>query len=211
MTEIQSPQKSQNLLPFEGALVITLIMGMVITAIDVLQPAEPILSMVAFIPGIVSVASLLVSGLSFADLNIRFGRISLPGFLTLVATTVLLLPILGSSTGWAGWNWLSGLVFAPASGIAQELYFRGSLLPALERALHGKKVAALLLHALIFVGYHFRTFRAVSSSPIVILIAVVLFAAGCGWGWQVQKDRTVVWTMGQHSLFLMLMSMFAWS
>ncbi|CAG0957164.1 hypothetical protein ANAEL_00410 [Anaerolineales bacterium] len=210
MAEIQSPKKSHYVLPPKGALVATLIMGMVITAIDVLQPAEPILSMVAFIPGIVSVASLLASGLSFADLNIRFGRSSLPGFLALVATTALLLPILGSSTGWAGWNWLSGLVFAPASGIAQELYFRGSLLPALERALHGKKGTALLLHALIFVGYHFRTFRAASSSPIIILIAVVLFAAGCGWGWQVQKDRTVAWAMGQHSLFLMLMSMFNW-
>jgi hypothetical protein len=211
MTGIQSPQKPQHLFPFEVALVITLVMGMVITAIDVLQPAEPFLSILAFLPGVISITALLASGSSLADLNIRFRRILLPGLLALAATTILLLPILGSSIGWAGWNWLSGLVFAPASGIAQELYFRGSLLPALERALHGKKVAALLLHALIFVGYHFRTFRAASSSPIVILIAVVLFAAGCGWGWQVQKDRTVAWAMGQHSLFLILMSMFEWS
>lgn len=30
------------------------------------------------------------------------------------------------------------------------------------------------------------------------------------WGWQVQRDRTAIWAMIQHSLFLMLMSLFAW-
>jgi membrane protease YdiL (CAAX protease family) len=128
----------------------------------------------------------------------------------LIATTVLLLPILGSSTGFIGWKWLPALVFAPASGIAQEIYFRGSLLPALEKALNGKKIIALLLHAVVFVGYHFRTFRSVPSVPIALLIALVLFLAGCGWAWQVQKDRTIIWAVSQHGLFLMLMSMFVW-
>jgi len=103
------------------------------------------------------------------------------------------------------------LVYAPASGIAQEIYFRASLLPALERALHGNRNTAILLHAMIFVGYHFRTFRAVPSLSIGIVIALVLFIGGCGWAWQVQRDRTVVWAIGQHSLFLMLMSMFEWA
>ena len=210
MTTIQLPEKRRRFLPFEGALAVTLAMGIVITVLDVLQPAEPLLSMLAFIPGLLSIVALFASGVSLANLHLRFGRISLAGLLVLAATTVLLLPILGSSTGWSGWNWLSGLVLAPASGIAQELYFRGSLLPALEHTLHGKQGKALVLHALIFVGYHIRTFRSVSSLPVTILIAIVLFAAGCAWGWQVQKDRTIVWAMVQHSLFLMLMSLFAW-
>lgn len=210
MTTIQLPEKQRRVLPFEGALAVTLAMGIGITVLDVWQPAEPLLSILAFLPGLLSIAALLASGLSLANLYLRFGWISLAGLLGLAATTVLLLPILGSSTGWTGWNWLLGLVLAPASAIAQELYFRGSLLPALEHALHGKQDKALLLHALIFVGYHFRTFRSVSSLPVTILIAIVLFAAGCGWGWQVQRDRTIVWAMVQHSLFLMLMSMFAW-
>jgi hypothetical protein len=211
MTTIAAYANRRYLIPFGAALFITLIMGIALTVLDVLQPAEPVLSILAFIPGIISIAALSASGLSRAEIYLRFTWISLPGSLVLVATTVLLLPILASSTGWSGWHWLPGLVFAPASGIAQEIYFRGSLLPALERALHGKKSVAILLHTALFVGYHFRTFRSVPSIPIAILVAVVLFAAGCGWAWQVQRDRTVFWTIAQHSLFLMLMSTFEWA
>jgi membrane protease YdiL (CAAX protease family) len=211
MTTIAPPANRRYLIPFVVALFITLIMGIALTVLDVLQPSEPVLSILAFIPGIISIAALSASGLSRAELNLRFTWISLPGLLVLAAITVLLLPILGSSTGWTGWQWLPGLVYAPASGIAQEIYFRGSLLPALERALHGKKLIAILLHAVVFVGYHFRTFRSLSSLPIAILVAAVLFTAGCGWAWQVQRDRTVFWAIAQHSLFLMLMSMFQWA
>jgi membrane protease YdiL (CAAX protease family) len=211
MTTIAPSANRRYLLPSVVALLITLIMGVAITVLDVLQPTEPILSILAFIPGIISIAALSASGLSRAELNLRFTRISLPGLLVLAAITVLMLLILGSSTGWTGWHWLPGLVYAPASGIAQEIYFRGSLLPALERASRGKKVVAILLQSVLFVGYHFRTFRSVPSLPIAILVAAVLFTAGCGWAWQVQRDRTVFWTIAQHSLFLMLMSMFEWA
>lgn len=205
-----SPAHGRYPLPFALALFITLVMGVAITVVDVLQPAEPILSILAFIPGVVSILALLAAGLSRGDLYLRFAKLSLPGSLALAAVTLLLLPILGSSTGFIGWHWLPALLYAPASGIAQEIYFRGSLLPALERALRGKKGIAILIHALVFVGYHFRTFRSLPSLPIALLVALVLFAAGCGWAWQVQKDRTLFWAIVQHSSFLMLMSMFAW-
>jgi membrane protease YdiL (CAAX protease family) len=110
-----------------------------------------------------------------------------------------------------GWSWLPALLYAPASGIAQELYFRSSLLPALERALPGRPAAALFAHAAVFVGFHYRTFAAVPSLPPAILVATVLFLAGCAWGWQVQRDGTVLWAMIQHSLFLTAMSRFTWS
>jgi hypothetical protein len=29
---------------------------------------------------------------------------------------------------------------------------------------------------------------------------LVPFLCGIGWGWQVRRDRTVVWAMVQHSL-----------
>jgi membrane protease YdiL (CAAX protease family) len=211
MTKIAPSAPPRYLIPFVVALFITLIMGIAITVLDVLQPTEPVFSILAFIPGIISIAVLSASGLSRAELNLRLAWASLPGLVALAATTLLLLPILGSSTGWIGWQWLPGLVYAPASGIAQEIYFRASLLPALERVVHGKRVIAILLHAVIFVGYHYRTFRSVPSLPIAILVAVVLFTAGCGWAWQVQRDRTVFWAIVQHSLFLMLMSMFEWA
>jgi len=210
MVKNQSRPQTQRHLPFAVALAITLIMGLVITWIDVLQPAEPIFSILSFIPGLISITALLLSGMSRANLYLRLGKISSRGLLVLIVTTVLLLPILGSSTGFGGWKWLPALVFAPASGIAQEIYFRGSLLPALEKSVKDKKVIALLLHAMIFVGYHFRTFRSVPSLPVAMLVAAVLFLAGCGWAWQVQRDKTIVWAAAQHSLFLMIMSMFEW-
>jgi hypothetical protein len=70
---------------------------------------------------------------------------------------------------------------------------------------------ALFLHSALFVGFHFRTFQAIPSLPMVLVVTVVLFLAGCSWGWQVQRDHTVVWSMLQHSLFLVLMSMFDWA
>lgn len=210
MPKNQSQPQTQRPLPFAVALAITLIMGLAITWIDVLQPAEPLLSILAFIPGLISIAALLLSGMSRASLYLHPGRISSQGLLALMATTVLLLPILGSNTGFVGWKWLPALVYAPASGIAQEIYFRGSLLPALERTMKNKRAIALLLHAVVFVGYHFRTFRSVPSLPLALLVAVVLFLAGCGWAWQVQRDKTILWAAAQHSLFLMTMSMFEW-
>lgn len=211
MTTTRSSGKRHRFLPFAGAFAITLLMGVCITVLDVLQPREPALSILAFIPGVTSIVALFASGMSRTELYLLPAKASVLGLVVLAATTLLLLPILISSSGWTGWHWLPGLVYAPASGIAQEIYFRASLLPSLERILHGKKVFAILLQSVIFVGYHFRTFRSVPSFSIAILVASVLFAAGCGWAWQVQKDRTVFWAIAQHSLFLMLMSMFEWA
>jgi len=202
-----APQ-AQSRCSFGVALGITLAMGIAITVIDVLQPSEPLFSILAFIPGVVSILALRASGLSREGLYLRFARISTPGLLALAAATVLLLPILASSTGWSGWRWLPALLYAPASGIAQEIYFRGALLPAFEHVLRGKQ--AIVLHNVVFVGYHFRTFCSVPSLPVAALVAVVLFAAGYGWAWQVQRDCTIFWSTAQHSLFLILMSMFEW-
>lgn len=193
------------------AVAITLAMGVFYTAFDTLQPPEPGLSLLAFAPGGISLIALAAAGLPRTELNLRLAPISRPGLGALGATSVLLLPILGSSTGWTGWQWVPGLVYAPASGIAQELYFRSALLPALERVFGRRKTVALLVHAAIFVGFHYRTFKAIPALAPGLLVAAVLFMAGCGWGWQVQRDRTVAWAMLQHSLFLVLMSMFEWA
>jgi membrane protease YdiL (CAAX protease family) len=34
----------------------------------------------------------------------------------------------------------------------------------------------------------------------VLAVLLVPFVCGLGWGWQVQRDRTVAWAMLQHSL-----------
>lgn len=210
MISVASSQPSHRLIPFRTALFIVLLMAVLITLVDTLQPPEPTLSLLGFIPGIIGLLALGTAGQTRADCYLRFAGISRLGAGVLVAMLILLPVILGTNSAWTGWQWVPALVIAPASGISQELYFRSSLLPALERALGGRRTAALLLHSVIFVGYHFRTFRSLPSLPVAVLVAAVLFSAGCGWGWQVQRDRTVVWAMVQHSLFLMLMSMFDW-
>lgn len=210
MTFGTSANPPRSRIPFPLALAITLLMALFYTVLDTLQPSEPLQSLLAFIPGCISLLALVAAGLQRAALNLRLAAISWPGLAALVAATVLLLPILGSNTGWVGWRWLPALVYAPASGIAQELYFRASLLPALERVFAGSKLPALLAHAVIFVAFHFRTFRSIPSLAPAMLVALVLFLAGCAWGWQVQRDRTVIWAMLQHGLFLVLMSMFVW-
>jgi hypothetical protein len=210
MASQPSLKAAPTLIPFPLAMLLTLAMAFTYTVLDTLQPPEPGLSLLAFAPGGISLLALAGAGLSRKQLHLRVAPLSRPGFATLGAVTLLLLPILGSNTGWTGWHWLPSLVYAPASGIAQELYFRSSLLPGLERAFGGRKTVALLVHSAIFIGFHFRTFQSIPSIQLILLVAAVLFLAGCGWGWQVQHDRTVVWAMLQHSLFLVLMSMFDW-
>ncbi len=211
MTSQTAVQTTRPLVPFRLAITITLGMAVAYTLLGTLQPPEPVQSLLAFVPGGISLITLAAAGLSRSELNLRWATISRPGLYALGITTLLLLPILASSTGWIGWGWLPALVYAPASGIAQELYFRASLLPGLERLLGRRSALALVVHSAIFVGFHFRTFRAVPTLLFAMIVALVLFLAGCAWGWQVQKDHTVAWAALQHSLFLVLMSMFEWA
>jgi hypothetical protein len=200
-------QNRRNIVP----VAIILLMGILYTVLDYIQPAEPWLSLLAFLPGVISFIILRLGGDSLLVLRLRFDKLSFTGLLTLGATSILLLPILASSTSWIGWHWLKALVYAPTSGIAQELYFRAALLPGLERVFNNRKTIALFIHSALFVGFHYRTFQAIPTLAIGLVVAAVLFFAGCGWGWQVQRDRTVFWAMLHHSTFLVLMSMFEWS
>jgi sulfur-carrier protein len=64
--------------------------------------ARALLPILAFIPGTFSLIALTAAGVSRAELNLRLARIALPGLGALVVTTLLLLPILGSSAAWVG-------------------------------------------------------------------------------------------------------------
>jgi hypothetical protein len=199
--------------PLWFSLIFILLMGAGYTVLDLLQPSEPLLTIFSFVPGAASFVALSATRHPQGTRSsyIRLRKLSIRGGVALGAATVLLLPILGSSSGFAGWRWIPALVYAPASGIAQELYFRASLLPVLESAVTSNPIYAVSLHSFVFVVFHLRTFFSIPSLPILLLVIVVLFSAGCAWGYEVQKDRTVVWAMVQHSVFLVVMSMFAWA
>ena len=95
------------------------------------------------------------------------------------------------------------------------IYFimlRAQYLAAVQILVYIGSVIVLIIFALMLTRTNVGDSTNISNNQKIFaaLIAMVLFAAGCGWGWQVQKDKTVVWAIGQHSLFLMLMSMFEW-
>jgi membrane protease YdiL (CAAX protease family) len=162
------------------------------------------------VPGVLGVGVLLAAGFRWQDCYLRLAPMSRKGLLALIAVCpVLLGPLLSSQ--WVGFRPLPMLVYGPASGFAQELFFRATLLPALMRVFRHRPWLAILAHAALFGLWHVP--RALMTAPVApvpatFAVAAVTFLAGLGWGWQVQHDKTIVWTVAQHILFLMLMSLF---
>jgi membrane protease YdiL (CAAX protease family) len=99
-------------------------------------------------------------------------------------------------------NWLEDLVYTPASALGQELYFRSALLVALGMAWRrGDVRIAPGGQALAFALWHARAFRVAPLAPAVGVL-VVTFVAGLLWGMEVRRDRTVLYAVLQHALFL---------
>lgn len=118
----------------------------------------------------------------------------------LLAVLSLFLPLALLAGLWQSFHALDALVYAPASAIAQELYFRAALLTVLLRQSGGER-RAVPLQALLFSLWHARAFR-VTSPPVAGTVLAVVFLGGLFWGWQVARDRTVLYAMVQHTLFL---------
>jgi membrane protease YdiL (CAAX protease family) len=110
---------------------------------------------------------------------------------------------------WQGWSWMAALVYAPAGGVAQELFFRSALLPAMRMMLKQRPRLALALHSLLFGLWHIGPLFLGAPACAVIAVMLVPFLSGIGWGWQVQRDRTVIWAMIQHSLIWVIGLQFA--
>ena len=162
------------------------------------------------IPGVLGIVILLAAGLRPQDLYLRVGPVSGRGLAVLAVVVLLLIPPLLSGQ-WVGFRLLPVLVYAPASGVAQELFFRAALLPALVKVLGRRPGLAITLHALLFAVWHVPLSlmtAPVAPVPATIAITLVTFLAGMGWGWQVHRDRTLIWALGQHIFFLMMMALF---
>jgi membrane protease YdiL (CAAX protease family) len=160
-------------------------------------------------PGLLAVSVLFIAGLRPRDCFLRAGRLSLAGLLLLLALT-LLLPLTLLSGRWAGWDWKAVLVYAPASAISQELFFRAALLPVLLMAFKDRAAAAIVSQALFFSAWHVP--KVIRSAPPAGAIAVTLVTllGGVIWGWQVYRDRTIVWATVHHAALLIVQSMFTW-
>jgi hypothetical protein len=138
-------------------------------------------------------------GLSPHSCFLRPRRLSGRGAL-LLAVLSLFLPLALLAGLWQTFHALDALVYAPASAIAQEVYFRAALLSVLLRQPGGER-RAVPLQALLFSGWHARAFR-VTSPPVAGAVLAVVFLGGLLWGWQVARDRTVVYAIVQHAVFL---------
>jgi len=189
--------------------IIILLLWAVYTTIFTLHPSDAISAIVEFIPGIIGITVLLVAGFTSEQCYLRLAPISKRGLLLLVVFTLALIPILMTGK-WVGWSWLPVLVYAPASGIAQELFFRSSLLPIVISVFKEKRLKAVLVHSLLFTLWHVPLAFTKAPLPGAIAVTIVTFIGGMIWGWQVQRDRTVYWAMIQHIIYLMIMSLFIW-
>jgi membrane protease YdiL (CAAX protease family) len=162
-----------------------------------------------FVPAGLAIGILVLAGFKLDDLYLRIRPISRQGFLFLAAFLLLVPPILLSGH-WIGFDWQSALIFAPASGIAQELFFRAALLPVLIRCFDRNIFIAVLLQSLLFSLWHLP--KAFTQAPVAGAIGVTVFTfiGGMLWGWQVQRDKSVIWAMIHHILLLVVMSLFIW-
>ncbi len=170
-----------------------------------LPPLEGLL--LELIPGLLGVAALGLNGMTRGDCFLRWGRISRPGLIVQGIAFVLLLGV-PFSGGWIGWDPVRALVYAPLGVITQELYFRAALLPALIRQTGGRTWLALVLHTLLFGLWH--TGPLVNGYPLagIVLVMTVPMFAGLAWGWQAQRDRTIVWGLFFHGIILFLNAFF---
>jgi membrane protease YdiL (CAAX protease family) len=157
-----------------------------------------------FLPGVLGVAVLLSAGMKCEDCYLVAKPISLPGVAVLAGVFVFALSTMLPAMVWRGWSWRAALILAPAGGVAQELFFRCSLLPAFERLLGNRHRLALVIHAILFGLWHIGPLFVGAPVWAVIAVMLVPLLSGIGWGWQVMRDRTVLWAMIQHSLIWMV-------
>ena len=170
--------------------------------------SEPAYAAIGFLPGILGVAILLAAGMSRQQCYLRIAPLSWKGFGVLAAVFVFALAAILPFGVWRGWDWIAAFVYAPASGISQELFFRSALMPAILATFERRPTLALVLHSALFGLWHIGPLFLGTPVPIVAAIVLVPFISGIGWGWQVKRDGTVVWAMIQHSLIWVVGSPF---
>jgi hypothetical protein len=165
-------------------------------------------SILEAIPGILGIVFLLYTGFKVEDCFLNVRKLSLKGAIILSSFFLLLVPII-SSGKWVGFDALSFFVYSPISGITQELFFRAVLLVVFLNPFESRPFLAIVSHSAFFVLWHLPL---VITTPLpgIVGVSLITFVGGIIWGWQVQHDRTLVWTAVQHVSYLMVMSLFVW-
>jgi len=210
MSVSTNPRIQKPLLSRHAALVIILFLWVVYTVVYSLHPGDPLAAVLEIIPGILAVCTLVAAGFQREAYYLRITSISKPGA-TLLAASIIFMPAVWLTGRWTGWNWVAALIFAPASAIAQELFFRSGLLPILIATVKRSPFYAILIQSMLFAVWHIPN-AYMGGAPVVGVIAVVVVTFLCGllWSSQVQRDGTVIWVMMYHSVLLMVNSLLTW-
>lgn len=109
---------------------VMLFLWMVYTIIYTLPFEKNLEALLEAVVGALGVGVLLAMGFNRQELFLQLKPLSKGGLVALGLATLALAGPLATSS-WVGVRWLSLLVYAPLSGITQELFFRASLLPTI--------------------------------------------------------------------------------
>jgi membrane protease YdiL (CAAX protease family) len=170
--------------------------------LNTLFPGPTLTYLLGMALALLAIGALVLAGATPHDLYLRLAPPSRQGAIIL-ALMLVFIPGALLIGRMQPLGWLKDLVYAPASALSQELYFRAALLAALHRLCHGNTRRALLLQALLFALWHLRAF-AVATVAQAIAILALTFLAGLLWGWHVRRDRTILYSALQHTLFLIV-------
>jgi membrane protease YdiL (CAAX protease family) len=188
----------------------TLLLWGIYTTFQIIFLDQHFVDLIGFLAGTLAIASLMISGLTLSDCYLRSAPISRKGAWLYGAIFLLWVAIVLPTGGKFQWDWKSTFIFAPATSIAQEIFFRSALLPALLRILKGNFRWALLAHSLLFAVWHLGVFTTGAPPAAAMAVTLVPFLISFAWGWQVHRDRTVLWAILHHTILQIVMRMFTW-
>jgi membrane protease YdiL (CAAX protease family) len=209
LTSIQSwgEQKNFNI---RSARHIILTLWVLYSGTQIIFLDKPFVDLIGILSGAIAILALLASGFSLTDCYLRLASISKTSIYIYCAILIFWLGIVLPTGGNPQWDWRSIFISAPATSIAQEIFFRSALLPILLATFKGNFRSALILHSILFGLWHMGVFA--TSAPIGAAIAVILVPTliSLAWGWQVHRDGTILWAILHHTILQIIMRLFTW-
>jgi len=208
MSAVLPSKASENRSLFVISITVTFAMVILYIVLDILQPAEPLLSLLAFVPGVISIVALRAAGLSNDQLYLRPARISLAGLGGLAVTTVLLLPFLAQAhPGSAGSGCLlwSTRPHRDRAGTLLSVFAA----PGVGTSVQGQKGIGTACSLSDIYRFPLPDLSSHWITPPILIVAFVLFLPDAVGDGRSRRSHSGM-AMLQHSLFLVLMSMFGW-
>ncbi|HEV2238253.1 MAG TPA: CPBP family intramembrane glutamic endopeptidase [Ktedonobacterales bacterium] len=186
--------------PLAAGIVIALLLPY--TVLNTLFPGPVVTYALGLVLAALALGALWLAGVAPGACGVRVAPLSRRG-----AWALLALALYVPATVLAGvsqpWSWVAALVYAPASALGQELYFRGALLAAVRRLMPARQWHAVALQALAFAVWHVRAFRVVAPGLALLALGGTALA-GAVWGWQARRDSTLLYAWLEHTLFLIV-------